>query len=160
MRVILQDSCCVVHIPFVHMVNFEFLSHLPVDHLAPPFVSSLIIFLCFNLPHSFIMWLMVPSLSLHSLHLLFWCSPSILALIWLVLMALFCATIRRNSVSLLKFPFLSHVRFSRVRCLFVVKTALLDFFSNQLLLMVFLWSLSDRKSPQVFGTHLSISFDL
>ena len=34
---------------------------------------------------------------------------SILALIWLVLIALFCAAIRRDSVSLLRFPFLCHV---------------------------------------------------
>ena len=33
----------------------------------------------------------------------------------LVLMALFCAAIRRDSVSLLWFPFLSHVKFSHVR---------------------------------------------
>ena len=49
--------------------------------------------------NSLIMWLMVSSLSLH-----------ILALIWLVLKALFSAAIRRDSVSLLKFPFLSHVQ--------------------------------------------------
>ena len=37
-----------------------------------------------------------------------------------VLMALFCAAIRRDSVSLLRFPFHSHVKFSHVRlCLFV-----------------------------------------
>ena len=61
---------------------------------------------CANLLHLLIMWLMVSSLSPHSLHLLFCCVLSILALIWLVLMAL----IRRDSVSLLKFPFLSHVQ--------------------------------------------------
>ena len=56
------------------------------------------------------MWLMVSSLSPHSLHLLFcWVLP-ILALIWLVLIALFCAAIRRDSVSLLRFPFLSPVK--------------------------------------------------
>ena len=42
---------------------------------------------CANLLHSLIMWLMVSSLSPHSLHLLFCCVLSILALIWLVLMA-------------------------------------------------------------------------
>ena len=65
---------------------------------------------CANLLHSLIMWLMVWSLSPHSLHLLFCCALCILALIWLVLMALFCAAIRRDSVSFLKFPFLSHVQ--------------------------------------------------
>ena len=32
----------VVHIPFVGMVKFKILAHLPVDHLAHPVVSSLI----------------------------------------------------------------------------------------------------------------------
>ena len=54
-----------------------------------------------NLLHSLIIWLMVSSLSPHSLHLLFCCVLSILVLIWLVLMALSCAAIRRDSVSLL-----------------------------------------------------------
>ena len=63
---------------------------------------------CANLLHS-LMWLMVSSLSPHSRHLLFCCVFSILALIELVLMALFYAAIRRDSVSLLKFPFLSQV---------------------------------------------------
>ena len=42
-----------------------------------------------NLLHSLIMWLMVSSLSPHSLYLLFCCVLSILALIWLVLIVLF-----------------------------------------------------------------------
>ena len=63
-----------------------------------------------NLLHSLIIWLIVSSLSPHSLHLLFCCVLSILALIWLVLTALSCAANRRDSVSLLKFPFLSHVQ--------------------------------------------------
>ena len=62
-----------------------------------------------NLLHSLIMWLMVSSLSPYSPHVLFCCILSILALIWLVLMTLFCAAIRRDSVSLLMFAFLSHV---------------------------------------------------
>ena len=53
---------------------------------------------------------MVSSLSPHCLHLLFCCILSILVLIWLVPTALFCAAIRRYSVSLLMFPFLSHVQ--------------------------------------------------
>ena len=64
---------------------------------------------CANLLHSLIMWLIFSSLSLHSLHLLFYCVLSILALIWLILMALSCAAIRMDSVSLLRFPFLSQV---------------------------------------------------
>ena len=63
-----------------------------------------------NLLHSLIMWLIVSSLSLHSLHLLFCGVLSILALIWLVLMAFSSTAIRRDSVSLLRFPFLSQVQ--------------------------------------------------
>ena len=72
-----------------------------------------------NLLHFLIMWLMVSSLSPHSLHLLFYCILSILALIWLVLMVQFCATIRRDSVSLLKFPFLSHIQVLSCEMLFI-----------------------------------------
>ena len=53
---------------------------------------------------------MVSPLSSHSLHILFGCILYILSMIWLVLMALLCAAIRRDSVSFLKFPFLSHVQ--------------------------------------------------
>ena len=56
---------------------------------------------CANLLHSLIMWLMVSSLSPHSLHLLICYVLSMFALIWLVLMALFCAAIRRDSVSII-----------------------------------------------------------
>ena len=62
-----------------------------------------------NLLHSLIMWLIVSSLSPHIPHLLFCFVISIITLIWLVLTALFCAAIRRYSVSLLRFPVLSHV---------------------------------------------------
>ena len=43
---------------------------------------------------------------------------AILALIWLVLMVLFCAAIRIDSVSLLRFPFLVKPIFSCLRCHF------------------------------------------
>ena len=65
---------------------------------------------CTNLRHSLIMWLIVSTLAPHSLHLLFCWVLSILASIWLVLMALPCSAIRRDSVYLLKFPFLSQVQ--------------------------------------------------
>ena len=75
-----------------------------------PTQSCLVLFsFCANLLHSLIMWLMVSSQSPHNLHLLFFRLLSILTLIWLVLIALFCAALRRDSVSLLRFPFLSHV---------------------------------------------------
>ena len=75
--------------------------------------------LCANLLHSLIMWLIVSSLSPHSLHLLFCCVLNILALIWLVLMTLSCAAIWRDSVSLLKFSFLSQVQVFWCEMLFI-----------------------------------------
>ena len=40
-----RDSWWVVHIPFVCMVKFKFLAHIPVYHLDDPIVSSLIFLL-------------------------------------------------------------------------------------------------------------------
>ena len=54
-----------------------------------------------NLLHSLMMWLIVSYLSPHSLHMLFSCFLSILALLWLILMALFCTTFRRDYFSLI-----------------------------------------------------------
>ena len=86
------------------------LNFLHISQWIPlPTQSYLVLYsFCTNLPHSLIMWLMVSSLSPHNQHLLFCCVLSVLALIWLVFMALFCSAIRRDSVSFLKFPFLSH----------------------------------------------------
>ena len=96
---------CICHL-FVWS-NFNFL-HIS-QWITLPTQSCLVLYsYSANLQHSLIMWLMVSSLSPHSLHLLFCCVLSILALMWLVLRALFCAAIRRDSVSLLKFLFLSH----------------------------------------------------
>ena len=78
--------------------NFKFLAHLLVDHLAYPVVSSLILLLCKFAAFAYVIEDFF--LSLHSLHLLFCCVLSILALMWLVLIALFCAAIWRDSVSL------------------------------------------------------------
>ena len=72
-----------------------------------------------NLLHSLIMWLIVSTLSPHSLHLLSCCVLSILALIWLVLIALSCTAIWRDSVSLLRFSFLSQVQVFRCEMLFI-----------------------------------------
>ena len=74
---------------------------------------------CVNLLHSFVMWSIVSSLSPHSLHLLFCWVLSILALIVLVLTALFCAAIRRDSVSHLKFPFLRQSQILSREMLFI-----------------------------------------
>ena len=84
-----------------------------------PTQSCLALYFCANMLHSLIMWLMVSSLSPHSLHLLFYSGLSILALIWLVLMALFSAAIGKDSVSLLKFTFLSHVQVLSCEIMFI-----------------------------------------
>ena len=60
-----------------------------------------------------IRWLIISCRSSHIPHFLFCCVLSIFALTYLVLMAMFCAAIRRDSVSLLNFPFLSHVQIWR-----------------------------------------------
>ena len=62
-------------------------SHLNFLHISQwitlPTQSCLALYsFCANLLHSLNIWLMVSSLSLHSLHLLFCCVLSILALIW------------------------------------------------------------------------------
>ena len=86
-----------------------------------PTQSCLVLYsFCANLLHSLIIWLIVSPLSPNNLDLLFCCVLSILALIWLVLTALFCVAIRIDSVSLLKLQFFSHARFSRVKCLLIV----------------------------------------
>ena len=101
------DRLCIYHLLAWSNLNFLRIS----QWITSPAQSCLALYsFCANLLHSLIMWLMVSSLSPHSLHLLFCCVLSILALRWLVLMALFCAAIRGDSVSLLKFPFLSYVQ--------------------------------------------------
>ena len=97
---------CIYHLLVWSNLNFLHIS----QWITLPTQSCLVLYSrCANLLHSLIIWLVVSSLSPHSLHLVFCCVLSILALIWFVLMALSCAAIRRDSVSLLKFPFLSHV---------------------------------------------------
>ena len=102
---ILKDWCWVGHIPFVRVVKFKFLAQFPMDHFAHPVVYALYSF-CANLLHLLIIRLMVSFLSLYNLYLLFCCVLCILASILIVL---FCVAIWRNSVSLFRFLFLSHV---------------------------------------------------
>ena len=95
-----------------HLFVWSTLNFLHSSQWIPfPTQSCLVkYYFCVNLQHSLIMWLIVSSLSPYNLHLLFCCVLSLLALIWFVLMALFCAAIRRDLVSLLRFSFLSHVQ--------------------------------------------------
>ena len=118
MRVIFRTGArlCIYHLLVWSNLNFLHISQwitLPTQWCFALYSS------CANLLHSLITWLMVSSLSPHSLHLLFCWVLSILALIWLVLMALFCVAIRRDFVSLLKFPFLSHFQVLSCEMLFI-----------------------------------------
>ena len=84
---------CIYHLFVWSNLNFLHTS----QWITLPTQSCLVLYsFCANLLHSLIMWLMVSSLSPHSLHLLFCYDPSILGLIWLVLTVLFCAAIRRD----------------------------------------------------------------
>ena len=77
---------CIYHLLVWSNLNFLHISQC----ITSPTQSCLVLYsFCANLLHSLIMWLMVSSLSQHNLHLLFCCVLSILALIWLVLSALF-----------------------------------------------------------------------
>ena len=119
---------CIFHLLVWSNLNFLHIYRW----ITLPTPSRLVLYsFCANLLHSLIMGLMVSSLSPHSLHLLFCWVLSILALIWLVLIALFCAAIKRDSVSLLRFPFLSHVRV--LSCEMLFKTPIVLFFFRFLL---------------------------
>ena len=83
--------------------NFSFLYNS--QWITFPTQSCLVLyFFLTSYLHSLISWVMISSFSSLNLYLLFCRILSILALIELVLMALFWADIRRNSVSLISFP--------------------------------------------------------
>ena len=107
---------CIYHL-FVWS-NWNFL-HIFQLIILPTQLCLVLYSFCANLLHSLIMWLMVLSLSLHSLHMLFCCVLTIIALIWLLLMTLFCAAIKRDSFSLLRFPFLRQVQVFWCEMLFI-----------------------------------------
>ena len=111
-----SDGLCIYRLLAWSKLNFLHIS----QWITFPTQSCIALYsFCTNLLHSLIMWLMVSSLSLHSLNLLFGCVLAILALMWLVLIALFCAAIRRDPVYLLKFSFLSHVQVLSYEMLFI-----------------------------------------
>ena len=84
---------CIYHL-FVWS-NWNFL-HIS-QWITLPTQSCLTLYsFCANLLHSLIMWLIVSSVSRHSLHLLLCCVLSILALIWFVLMALSCWALSKS----------------------------------------------------------------
>ena len=114
-------SCSGAELCIYHLLAWSNLNFLHISQwITLPTLSCLALnSFRANLVHSLIIWLMVSSLSPHSLHLLFCCVLSILALIWLVVTALFCTVIRRDSVSLLKFPFPSHVQVLSCEMVFI-----------------------------------------
>ena len=97
------------------------------------------------------MRLKLSSLFPYNMHLLFYCTLSISALILLVLMALFCIAFKRDLVSLLRFPLLNHIQI--ISCeTFTVNIIIFS--------IVIWWSFIDRKSPSVSKTLLRILADL
>ena len=140
MCVIFQDRC-IYHSLVWSNLNFLYISLW----ITFPTQSCLVLYSFFtNLLHSLIMWLVVSSLSPHSLHLLFCWVLSILAWIWLVLRALSCVAIRRDSISLLRFPFLSQLQYHY----FIACHILTSAFAG-----VFYSSLSDSKFPHVCNVN-------
>ena len=107
---------CIYHLLVWSNLN---LLHISLWITLPTQACLVLYSFCANLLHSLIMWLIVSSLSPHSLNLLFCLVLSILALIWLVLMALSCAAIRRDSVSLLRLPFLSQLQVLSCEMVFI-----------------------------------------
>ena len=108
-----DSGLCIYHL-FVWL-NFNFLHNS--QWITMPTQSCLVLYsFCVNLLHSLIMWLMVSSLSLHNLHLLFWCVLSILALIWLVLLALFVLLSEEIQFLSKGFLFLATSTYSPVKC--------------------------------------------
>ena len=95
---------CIYHL-FVGL-NFNFL-HYSLWITLP---TQPCLVLHFSVPTSFIRLLCDWLFRLYH-HITYICYfvASYLFLIWLVLMALFCAAIRRDSVSLLRLPFLSYI---------------------------------------------------
>ena len=109
MCLIFSDGFWVVHL-FI-LSNFNLFHNS--ESIPFPTQSCLVLYLfCASLLRSLIMWLSVSSLSPHNLYLLFCCILYILAFILWLIMALFCAAIRSNSVYLLRFLFLSHIMLS------------------------------------------------
>ena len=110
------SGLCIYHL-FVWS-NFNFL-HISQWTTLPTQSCLAFYSFCANLLHSLIMWLILSSMPPHSLYLLFCCVLSILALILLVLLAFSCAFIRRDSISFLKFHFLSQVQVFWCEMLFI-----------------------------------------
>ena len=131
-----DSELCIYNLFVWSNLNFLHKNHLGSpwilhkNHLESPWITlptqlCLVLYSpCAHLMHSLIMWLIVSFLSQHNLDLLWCCVSFILALTSLILMALFYASIRKYTVSHLRFSFLSHVQvfswetllFCRLKC--------------------------------------------
>ena len=120
-----------------HLLVWSNLDLLQISQwITLPTQACLVLYsFCANLLHSLIMWLIAPSLLLHSLHWQFCWVLSILALIWLVLLALSCAAI--------------------IIIIIIIVCLFWEFFT-QSLADVFHLSLNGGKSPNSSRTLLSI----
>ena len=106
-----DSGLCIYHLWI--WSNFNFLHNS--QWITLPTQSYLVLYyFCASVLQSLITGLVVSSLSPLNLPLLFCCILSILALIWLAFMALFCGAIRRDSVSVL--AFLAPATFLCARC--------------------------------------------
>ena len=106
---VLHDGFWFVHIPLGSMVKFQFLAQFPVNRHNHPVVPQLKLILC-QFVTFFYKVIIISSLSPYNVHLLFCWILSIFTLILYAFMALFCVAIRRDTVSLFRFPFRSHVK--------------------------------------------------
>ena len=106
---------CIYHLFVWSKLNFLHIS----QWITLPTQLCLVLYsFCANLLHS-----LINSIG----YIYYFVVSSMLSLIWLVLTALFWAAIRRGSVSLLKFPFLSHVQVLLCEMLFKTPTELFPF---------------------------------
>ena len=111
-RLILQDRFWFVHILFLRVVQFQFLAQFPVDHLAHPVVSCLILLLCYldefayHVIDSFVSINTLPS------------SAVLLSFIYSCFeIVIMCSVLLLEEIQFLSkgFPFLAMSKFSRMR---------------------------------------------
>ena len=108
------DGLCIYHLFVLSNWNILRISQwitLPTHPVSPYTLSVLICCIRLLCDWSFRLC--------HRIALIYFCVLSILALIWLFLMALSCAAIRRDSVFRLRFPFLSQVHVFWSEMLFI-----------------------------------------
>ena len=107
-RLIFQNGFRVLHIPLVRMVKFKLLAQFSLDHLAHPLMSSLIISLCKFTAVAYYVIDRFVFIAAYSTFTIFF--HPVYSRFDIVLITFFCAAIRRDSFSLLRFPFLCHVQ--------------------------------------------------